>query len=106
MTPTKAMEYGDEPHFDHVATRWYPDCVMTHAIWHNSYGSREPETGLLMVEEGTAIADSFRLIQHYTSDFDLAERVIIRGFRKSWDAYKIAQTVEWLGKRGRKPADK
>ena len=90
-----------EPYSKSVSVTWFHDCVLTHAIWHNSYGSCEPETGLRLVEDGEPVKDSFRLYQHYTRDFALAERVIVRGFRKGWDEIRTARLVEWIGKRKR-----
>lgn len=90
-----------EPYSESVSVTWFHDCVLTHAIWHNSMGSNEPETGLRIVKDGDPVKDSFRLYQHYTLDFDLAERIILRGFRKGWDAYRTSALVEWLGKRKR-----
>lgn len=88
-----------EPYTESIGTRWYPDCVLTHAIWHNSMGSNEPETGIRTVEEGTVIADTFNLVQHYTRDFDLAERIIVRAYRKGWGMHRAATLIEWLGNR-------
>ncbi len=90
-----------QPYSEKVETKWFHDCVLTHWIWHNSYGSYEPETGLRLVEDGEPVKDSFRLYQHYTRDFDLAERVILRGFRKGWDNLRTARLIEWIGKRKR-----
>lgn len=95
------MREDGEPYSENIAVKLFDDCVLTHAIWHNSMGSNEPETGLRIVKDGGVIKDSFRLYQHYTRDFDLAERIILRGFRKGWDAYRTSALVEWFGKRKR-----
>ena len=91
-----------EPYSESVSVTRFHDCVLTHAIWHNGYGSNEPETGLRLVGgSGEPVKDSFRLYQHYTRDFALAERLIVRSFRKGWDTIRTARLIEWLGKRNR-----
>jgi hypothetical protein len=62
--------------------------LLTHAIWRNSYGSVQPETGVRFArQDGTY--DDFRLIQHGWLSFKDAENVILRGLNKGWSASRI-----------------
>ena len=72
---------------------------LTHAIWHNSYGSRQPETG---VRSHAANLKDFRLIQHGSDDWPLVTIVTLAGLSKGWDEYRVGEVVGWLHARERK----
>jgi hypothetical protein len=86
------------PRCDSIFHTREPDFYLTHAIWRNSYGSCQPETGVRPVVNGEVQKDGFRLIQHNCVDFKFAEPIILRGLRKGWDACRISTFVEWLAK--------
>ena len=74
---------------------------LTHAIWHNSYGSYQPETGVR--SHGGDLKD-FRLIQHNSDDWPMVTVVALAGLSKGWDAERIGNVIAWLHARNKKTA--
>lgn len=72
---------------------------LTHAIWHNSYGSYQPETG---VRTRAGNLKDFRLIQHDCDDWPLVTVLCLAGLSKGWDTDRIADVIRWVGTRNRK----
>ena len=62
--------------------------LLTHAIWRNSYGSVQPETGVRFAKSDGSY-DDFCLIQHGWMNFVKAEQVILKGLRKGWGPSRI-----------------
>jgi len=62
--------------------------LLTHAIWRNSYGSVQPETGVRFARPDGSY-DGFCLIQHGWLDFQAAENIILRGLQKGWQVSRI-----------------
>jgi hypothetical protein len=89
------------PRCDSAGHTMEADYFLTHAIWRNSYGSCQPETGVRRVVDGKVAKEGFRLIEHGCSDFAFAEPIILRLLRKQWDAVRIGRLVEWLSSRRR-----
>jgi len=85
-----------EPYSESVRHCDAGDFYLTHAIWHNSCGSYQPETGVRRMKSGDVIPNSFNLIERGCPNFDFAESIILRGLRKGWDEYRIARFIEWL----------
>lgn len=77
--------------------------LLTHAIWHNSYGSRQPETG---VRTHAADLKDFRLMQHFSDDWPLVTIVTLAGLGKGWNTDRISDVIAWLHARNRKRAMK
>jgi hypothetical protein len=76
--------------------RW----ILTHAVWRNSLGSYQPETGirdLRDVDEKTE-RPRFDLIQHGWRDFQAAQSVIEKGLRKGWPVHRISDVMERLSR--------
>lgn len=71
-----------------IANRW----VITNAIWHNSHGSNEPETGLRDLQDVDAEGKPrFHLLQHYGCyDFRKVNQAIEKAIAKGWSAERIA----------------
>lgn len=69
---------------------------LTHVIWHNSYGSYQPET---VVRSHAAYFKDFRLIQHNSNNWPLVTVVTLAALAKGWDAYRIGCIIEWLDRR-------
>jgi hypothetical protein len=79
--------------------RW----ILTHAIWRNSYGSCQPETGvrdLTDVDEKTG-RPRFDLIQHGWMNFEKAHYVIEKGLRKGWSPFHISEVMDRIPKNKR-----
>jgi hypothetical protein len=72
---------------------------LTHAIWRNSYGSYQPETGVRTYANNLK---DFRLIQHNSDDWPMVTVVTLAGLSKGWDAYRIGNLIEWLHNRNRR----
>ena len=62
--------------------------LITHAIWRNSYGSVQPESGIRFAQPDGSY-DDFSLIQHGWIDFTKAENVILRTLAKGWRVSRI-----------------
>ena len=62
--------------------------LITHAIWRNSYGSVQPESGIRFAQPDASYGD-FRLIQHGWLDFSKAEQVILHALGKGWGVLRI-----------------
>jgi len=98
------MSFQEEckPHMENVRLGKFDDYHFSHAIWHNSYGSSQPETGVRKVIDGEVQRD-FMLIEHGCPDFTLAERIILACLRSGRDPYQTGKIVEWVwGRRRRK----
>lgn len=87
------------PYCESIRTVDAGDFFLSHAVWHNSLGSNQPETGVRRMKDGVPVKDDFRLIQHGVRNFDFAEPLILRGLRKGWGACRIGEFVEHLAKR-------
>lgn len=86
-------ERDDRPWFESRGVRVIDDrWVITNAIWHNSHGSNEPETGLRDITDiGEDGKPKFHLLQHYGCfDFQLVNRTIEKAIRKGWSCERIA----------------
>jgi hypothetical protein len=90
-----------EPHSESIGCVDFGGYYLTHAIWHNSYGSYQPETGVRTHAGGLK---DFRLIEHGCNDWPLVTIVSLAALRKGWDANRIARLLEWWGSRRRKRA--
>lgn len=88
----------DEPGCESVAHVDFGGWYLTHAIWRNSYGSRQPETG---ARSHAAGLKDFRLIQHDCDDWPLVTVVALAGLSKGWHEYRIAEAIAWLHRRRR-----
>lgn len=69
---------------------------LTHAIWRNSYGSYQPETG---VRTHAAGLKDFRLIQHGCADWPFVTAVTLAALSKGWDSERIGRLIEWWSRR-------
>lgn len=72
---------------------------LTHAIWRNSYGSYQPETG---VRSHAAGLKDFRLIEHGCDDWPLVTVMTLAGLSKGWDAERIGRVIEFQHSRNRR----
>ncbi len=90
-----------EPHSESIAHVDFGGFYLTHAIWHNSYGSYQPETG---VRTHADKFKSFRIIEHGCNDWPLVTVVSLAALAKGWDTNRIARLLEWWGSRRRKRA--
>lgn len=76
------------------------DWFLTNAVWRNSYGSFQPETGVRFMNLfGPDERPLFELIEHGWRDFDAANDVIIKGLRKGWGTGRIADLMTNLKRR-------
>lgn len=87
-----------EPRSESIGHVDFGGYYLTHAIWRNSYGSYEPETG---VRTRAAAFKDFQLIQHYCDDWPFVTVVTLAGLSKRWDTYRIGRLLEWWGRRRR-----
>lgn len=71
------------------------DLLLTHAVWRNSMGSCQPETGVR--HNGTWLG----LVEHGWHDFDAATPIILHALRKRWSLYRISTFMERLAERRR-----
>lgn len=71
---------------------------LTHGIWHNSYGSYQPETGVRSHADG---CKTFRLVEHGCDDWPLVTVVTLAGLSKGWGPYRIGNVIGWLHARNR-----
>jgi len=79
--------------------RW----LLTHAIWRNSHGSCEPETGvrdLAAVDVKTG-RPRFDLIQHRWPSFTKAQAVIEKGLRKGGSPLRISEVMDRIPRKSR-----
>jgi len=88
-----------EPHSESVQHVDFGGYYLTHAIWHNSYGSYQPETGVRTRANGLK---DFRLIQHGSDNWPMVTIVTLAGLSKGWDEWRIANVIGWLHSRERK----
>ncbi len=88
-----------EPRCESVEHVDFGGYYLTHAIWYNSYGSYQPETG---VRTHAAGLKDFRLIQHGSNNWPLVNVVTLAGLSKGWDEWRIAMVIGWLHSRNRK----
>lgn len=88
-----------EPYSESIGHVDFGGYYLTHAIWHNSYGSHQPETGVRSHASGLK---DFRLIQHDCKEWPLVTAVTLAALSKGWDAYRIAELLGWWGARRRK----
>lgn len=72
---------------------------LTHAIWRNSYGSYQPETG---VRTHAAGLKDFRLIHHDSDNWPLVTIVTLAGLSKGWDEDRIGDVIAWMHRRIRR----
>ena len=75
--------------------------LLTHAVWRNSMGSCQPETG---VRSHAAGLKDFRLIQHDCDDWPMVTVVTLAGLSKGWDGGRIGDLIGWLHSRKRRKA--
>lgn len=87
------------PYSESVAHVDFGGFYLTHAIWHNSYGSYQPETGVRSHALGLK---DFRLIEHGSNNWPMVTVVTLAALSKGWDAHRIATLIEWLHHRIRK----
>jgi len=83
-----------------VDGRW----LLTHAIWRNSHGSCQPETGvrdLTDVDTETG-RPRFDLIQHGWVNFAKAQAVIEKGLRKGWSPFRISEVMDRIPRKSRR----
>ena len=90
-----------EPYSESIGHVDFGGVYLTHAIWHNSYGSRQPETG---VRTHAAGLRDFRLIPHNSDNWPLVTVVTLAALAKGWNSERIATVIEWLHRRYRRRA--
>lgn len=90
-----------EPWSESVGHVDFGGFYLTHAIWHNSLGSYQPETG---VRSHAANLKDFRLIQHNSSNWPMVTVVTLSALSKGWNEYRIGTLIEWLDRRYRRNA--
>ena len=90
-----------EPKSENMGHVDFGGFYLTHAIWRNSYGSYQPETG---VRSHAAGLKDFRLIQHDCDDWPLVTVMALAGLSKGWDAERIGRAIEWRHHRNRRRA--
>lgn len=78
---------------------WY----LTHAIWRNSHGSYQPETGVRKRAEDGTYSD-FHLAQHDCDNWPLVTMFLLAGLSKGWAVDRIASLIDWLHQRMRRIA--
>lgn len=88
-----------EPYSESVQHVDFGGYYLTHAIWHNSYGSYEPETGVRSHARGLK---DFRLMQHGSDNWPMVTVVTLAGLSKGWDTWRIDAVIGWLHSRNRK----
>ena len=88
-----------EPHSESISHVDFNGFYLTHAIWYNSYGSYQPETG---VRTKAGFYDDFRLIQHGSDDWPMVTVVALAGLHKGWNTERIGDVIGWLHGRNRK----
>ena len=86
------MDY-DEPRSESRGMVEDGEFVLTHAIWRNSLGSQQPETGVR--RNGQWLG----LVEHGWRDFDAATPVILRLLRKGRSPDRIGMFMEKLTER-------
>lgn len=91
------MGYG-EPNCENISHVDFGGFYLTHGIWHNSYGSYQPETG---VRSHAAGLKDFRLIQHNSQNWPLVTIVTLAALSKGWDTERIGRLIEWMDRRYR-----
>lgn len=87
--------YG-EPSHENKGHVDFGGVYLTHAIWRNSYGSYQPETG---VRTHAAGLKDFRLIQHNCDDWALVTVMTLAGLAKGWNVERIGDLIEWQHQR-------
>jgi hypothetical protein len=101
MLPERAYE-TERPRSTHVSSVRVGDWLLTNAVWENSLGSYQLETGIRYMNQIEATGrPRFELIQHDWSNFDAANDVIIKALRKQWRPYRISAFMENLKDRRR-----
>jgi hypothetical protein len=99
------MSYAErregEPYSESAGHVDFGGYYLTHGIWHNSYGSYQPETG---VRTHAAGLKDFRLIQHYCDNWPFVTAVVLAALPKGWDTERIATLIQWWSKRRRRQA--
>ena len=79
----------------------YGNLLLTNAVWENSYGSYQPETGVRFMDQIHDGRPRFELVQHGRMDFVAANDLIIRGIRKGWDTSRITDFLRLIKERKR-----
>lgn len=87
-----------KPYSESVSHVDFGGFYLTHVIWHNSYGSVQPETG---VRSHAAALKDFRLVEHGSQNWPMVTIVMFAALAKGWDAYRIGRLIEWLDRRYR-----
>lgn len=95
------MEPENFPRSDSCGHVDFGGFYLTHAIWRNSYGSYQPETG---VRTHAAHLKDFRLIQHDSDNWPMVTVVTLAGLSKGWDTERIGDLIGWLHSRNRRKA--
>lgn len=94
----------EPPYMDHISQvktdRWY----LTNCIWHPSFGGfdiGQPETGVKPVRDGVVVhgPGTFRLIQHGWTEFETANKIILKALDKGWDECRISGFIQWFAER-------
>lgn len=88
-----------EPRIENMGHVDFGGFYLTHAIWRNSHGSYQPETG---VRSHAAGLKDFRLIQHNSDDWPMVTVVALAGLSKGWNSERIGDLIEWLHNRKRR----
>lgn len=92
------------PRSTKISEMRYGNLLLTNAVWENSYGSYQPETGVRFLDQIHDGRPRFELVQHGWVDFVAANDLIIRGIRKGWNASRITDFLCRLKERNRRPA--
>jgi hypothetical protein len=86
------------------STRFPPreteDYFLSNAVWENSHGSFQPETGVRRRKPDGTWGEFF-LIEHGWLDFETANDIILRALRKGWDNCRIGDFMQKLKLRRR-----
>lgn len=97
-TPTTDTEL---PRSTRFPPRETSDYFLSNAVWENSYGSFQPETGVRRRQADGTWGD-FALIEHGWLDFNSANDLIVKALAKGWDTCRIGDFMQKLKER-RKP---
>ena len=83
-----------EPQCKQVSAVYAEGVCLTNAIWCNSYGSYQPETGIRN-------DDGFHLIEHGWEDWPAVNTIILMALRKNWEPSRINRLFWQAREQGR-----
>lgn len=92
-----------DPHMERHGHVEFAGWYLTHAVWRNSYGSYQSETGVRFRQPDGSYAD-FTLAQHNSDNWHLVTVVMLAGLSKGWAVHRTASLIDWLHRRMRRRA--